>query len=85
MRDQLIHTPLAIDGVTAADLEMLLDLLGIHVLADTIMQYWGADARVEVFRYASAQIAARRCPGLLSPPIPEVLQPFYDASLVVEA
>lgn len=85
MCHELMHTPLAVDTAPALDLESLLDLLGIHVLADTIMQYWSADERVEVFHYASAQIAARRCQGLLSPPIPEVLQPFYDASLVVEA
>lgn len=75
-----MYIPLAIDGVTAADLEMLLAILGIDCLADTITQYWSADERVEVFRWTGATLAAQRCPGLLVPPVPEVLQPFIDAS-----
>lgn len=72
--------PLAIDGVTAADLEVLLAHLGIDCLADTIAQYWSADERHTVFFWASAQIAARRCQGLLMPAVPDVLQPFIAAS-----
>lgn len=83
MRNQLMRT-LAIDGVTAADLEMMLDRLAIHCLADTIEQYWSADERLEVFHWASATIAARRVSGLLVPPVPDVLAPFIEASAAEE-
>lgn len=75
-----MYVPLAIDAVTAADLEMLLAILGIDCLADTITQYWSADERLEVFRWTGATLAAQRCPGLLIPEVPDVLQPFIAAS-----
>lgn len=80
-----MYIPLAIDNVTATDLEMLLAILGIDCLADTITQYWSADERLDVFRWTGATLAAQRCPGLLIPAVPDVLQPFVDASQAVEA
>lgn len=78
-------TTLAIDGVTAADLEMMLTRLGIDCLADTISQHWSADERLDVFHWASATIASQRVQGLLVPPVPDVLAPFIEASQAVEA
>jgi hypothetical protein len=36
---QLRHVDRPLDGVTAADLETLLGMIGIDCLADTIVQY----------------------------------------------
>lgn len=79
-----MYIPLAIDGVTATDLEMLLAILNIDCLADTITHHWSADERLEVFRWTGATLAAQRCSGLLVPAVPEVLQPFIEASKAVE-
>lgn len=78
MQTRRVDIPL--DGVTAADLETLLGMIGIDCLADTIAQYWSIAERRAVFSWASAKIAVRRCPGLLVPPVPAVLQPFIAAS-----
>ena len=84
MCDQLKRT-FTLPGVTAADLEIMLERLSIHCLADTIEQYWNPQERFDVFYWASASIAALRVKGLLIPPVPEVLAPFIAASAKVEA
>lgn len=70
----------------ATDLETLLARVGIIVLADTITVYWIPAERIAVLNWISAILAAGQCAEHVNiPPMPEVLVPFYEASLTIEA
>lgn len=86
MCDQLINMLSVARTITPAELEALLDKLDIHVLADTIEQYWTPVERYVVLDYAGAMLVARKLDdhGLV-PNMPQVLVPFYDASRLQEA
>lgn len=86
MCDQLNNILSVARTVTALELERLLAVLDVDVLADTIEQHWTPLDRYVVLEWIAGMLAARKLDDrALVPNMPEVLVPFFDASRLQEA